>query len=426
MIGIVGAGVTGLTLGHHLRGLGVEHVIFEADAVPGGVVRTSFREGLPLELGPQRTRFTAELQRLVTDLDLKDQLVTAPPGLPLYVYRAGRLRRVPLRPRAVLTTDLLTWPEKLRLLLEPLTAGPREHESVDQYFTRKVGRGAYEAAVAPLYGGLYGTDPARMLVRHGLQDFLRQLGVRRSLIGAWIRAGGLGGASPACSFEDGLATLPLALARANSANVRLSTPVRRVVKDALQGFRVETQWDVVPVRTVVFTCSAGATAACIEDIAPDAARRLRGLNYNPLALVHLQSDAGLVGYGYQVALGEDLETRGVTWNESLFGRPGLQTAFLGGMGNPGIVQLSSVRLGEIAAREFERVTGYEAGLLHVHRTRMPAWDVTWRGLEGLALPPGLRICANFRDRPGIPSRLRQAAAVAGELAGETLREQAPH
>ena len=48
MIGIVGAGVTGLAIAHHLRRLGVDHVVFEADGEPGGVVRSLLRGGMPL------------------------------------------------------------------------------------------------------------------------------------------------------------------------------------------------------------------------------------------------------------------------------------------------------------------------------------------------------------------------------------------
>jgi oxygen-dependent protoporphyrinogen oxidase len=422
MIGIVGGGITGLTIAHHLRRLGVEHVVLEADAEPGGVIQTVRHGGVPLEWGPQRTRLTPELQRLLDDLDLNDRLITAPPGLPIFVYRGGRLHQVPIRPASALTSDLISLPAKVRLLLEPLTGGARPQETVEEYFCRKMGREPYEAMLGPLFGGLYATDPSRMLVRHALDGLLRQLGVKRSLLRSWMRARGAAGRSPACSFEDGMATLPRALAAANQENVRLSTSVRRVSRDAAGRFRIETDDDSIPVCNVVFTSSAEATADCIQDVAPDSAGRLRGLTYNPLAMIYLDAVTPLVGFGYQVAFGESLETRGVTWNASLFARPDLYTAFLGGMKNPELVELPANRLGQIAADEFERVTGYEARVLSVNRTRIPAWDVTWRGLDGLALPPGIRICSNYLDRPGIPGRLRQAEAVALELAGA---ERAP-
>jgi oxygen-dependent protoporphyrinogen oxidase len=150
-------------------------------------------------------------------------------------------------------------------------------------------------------------------------------------------------------------------------------------------------------------------------VAPAAAERIRGLVYNPLGVVHLHAETDLRGLGYQVGLDEDLATRGVTWNDSLFGREGVYTAYLGGAKNPAVVTEPDDRLGQLAADEFRRVTGWEARVLAVDRERMPAWDVSWRALEGLQLPPGIRIAANWMSRPGIPGRLAEARRLAERL-----------
>ncbi|HUH11566.1 MAG TPA: hypothetical protein VMK65_00595, partial [Longimicrobiales bacterium] len=65
---------------------------------------------------------------------------------------------------------------------------------------------------------------------------------------------------------------------------------------------------------------------------------------------------------------------------------------------------------------FRLCTGYEGRVLAVERERMPAWDTSWAALDGLTLPEGLRIAANWESRPGIPGRLAQAARVAAALA----------
>jgi oxygen-dependent protoporphyrinogen oxidase len=139
------------------------------------------------------------------------------------------------------------------------------------------------------------------------------------------------------------------------------------------------------------------------------------LVYNPLGVVHLHAETDLRGLGYQVGLGEDLATRGVTWNDSLFGREGVYTAYLGGAQNPAVVEEPDGTLGRLAADEFRRVTGYDARVLAVARERMPAWDLSWRALEGLELPAGIRIAANWMSRPGIPGRLAEARRLAERL-----------
>ena len=414
MIGIVGAGLTGLVLAHELAKRGIEHVVFEADDRPGGVIRSDRVEDRLLEFGPQRARMTPALTRLVAELGLEREVVLAPDGLPLYVYADGRLREVPFSLRSLVSGDLLSWRGKLRVAAEPMTRKPRDDERVAALLTRKLGREAYERLAGPLYGGLYASDPAEMVVGLSARSLLADLGIRRSLLLAFLRRGGGGSPAPAFSFREGLQVLTDALRAARTNAVQLGAPVRRLRRSGA-GWAIALDEEELQVVVVVLTCDAGAAARLLSEVAPDAAGRLGRLVYNPLAVVHLQSEAGLRGLGYQVSLTEGLVTRGVTWNGSLFARDGVSTAFLGGSGNPRIVEASDERLGEIAVQEFSRVTGGEARVLAVSRTKIPAWDLSWRALEGLELPSGIRAAASWRSRPGIPGRVADARSLAEEL-----------
>ena len=414
MIGIVGAGLTGLGLAHELAKRGIEHVVFEADDRPGGVIRSARVEGRLLEFGPQRVRMTPSLEALVSELGLEREVIRAPDGLPLYVYAGGRLRVVPFSLSSLVSGDLLSWRGKLRLAAEPVTRRPRDHESVASLLTRKLGREAYERLAGPLYGGLYASDPADMVVGLSARPLLADLGIRRSLLLAFLRRGGKVWPAPAFSFREGLQVLTDALRAARGDSVRLGTPVRGLRRSGAC-WRIVLDDREVPVDVVVLTCDAAASARLLDEAAPAAAARLDRLVYNPLAVVHLHSDADVRGLGYQVSLGENLVTRGVTWNGSLFARDGVSTAFLGGGSHPRVVEEPDDRLGTIAAEEFRRVTGGEARALSVARTRMPAWDRSWRALRGLEFPPGIRAAASWRSRPGMPGRLAEARALAEEL-----------
>jgi hypothetical protein len=109
--------------------------------------------------------------------------------------------------------------------------------------------------------------------------------------------------------------------------------------------------------------------------------------------------------------------RGVTFNDSLFGRTGVYTAYLGGGRHPEVVQRTDDELGRLAVEQFRRTTGCDARPLAVAREAMPAWDRSWQALEGLTLPAGLHLATNWTGRPGLPGRLAQARRLAAELAG---------
>ncbi len=418
MIGIVGGGISGLVIAYELRRLGVDATVWEAASVPGGAMRSQLHGDLVLELGAQRARLAGPFRQLVESVGLTEELITAPTDLPLYVYYRGRLRKAPLSFSQAVTTDLLPWWAKARILAEPFTAGLGADERAGPFLRRKFGPVAYRAMLGPLYGGLYASDPDRMPAKYALQMTLAELGVRRSILWRMVRS--LGGETEAapCSFKKGLGSLPRAIAEKLEGSVRLQAPVRVVS-------RKENGWEVtadgagpVQVDSVVLACPADTAAGLLGGEYPDAAGRLSALRYNRLAMVYLKSDARLRGLGYQIAFGETLETRGVTWNESLFGRPGLYTVYLGGMKNPDLHEWEDDRISEIASREFEVATGYSAEAVHVSRTRIPAWDETWEALEGFECPPDLHICSNYNARPGILGRIAEAKRLAATLATE--------
>jgi oxygen-dependent protoporphyrinogen oxidase len=110
-----------------------------------------------------------------------------------------------------------------------------------------------------------------------------------------------------------------------------------------------------------------------------------------------------------------LALRGVTYNDALFGRRNLYTAYLGGARRPEVVELGDDAMAALAIEEFRRCTGYDAAPLAVAREWMPAWDASWRALRGWKLPDGLHVAANWKTRPGIPGRLVEARRTAEAL-----------
>ena len=419
--------MSGLLVAHGLRAAGAPCTLYEASARAGGVVRSSRVADRVLEWGPQRLRLTDELRRIVDELDLADELLLAPPGLPLYVVRDSRMHEVPRSLTALLGSSLLSPGARLRVLLEPLTGPVGDRETVAEALRRKFGDEAYRVLLGPLLGGLYASDPANMRARDSLKSFVDRAGSPRSLLLHGVSVASGRGVPPSCSFRDGLGTLPAALAGSLGSTLRRESPVRSMfAADGGNGWllSVESAGGTDPsVRTegpfgaVVLALPAPRAAELLVESAPDAARRLGRLTYNRLAVVHLAAARRLPpGLGYQVAFGEPLETRGVTFNESVFGRQGLATAFLGGAGNPRLTEWSDDRIAARAEKEFERVTGVPATTIEVSRPKIPAYDLSWEALDGLRLPPGVHLCAGYVERAGVTGRLRQARRLVRKLA----------
>jgi oxygen-dependent protoporphyrinogen oxidase len=431
---VVGAGITGLSLVHHLERRGREVVALEAADRPGGVVRSDRIDGRVVERGPHRIRRTDPVDELIEDLGLASSVIAADDSLPLYVYLDGRLRVVPRSLGEFLRTDLLSWRGKLRVLYEPLSDPARPDERVDELFRRKFGDECYENVVYPLFGGIYASDPAEMLVEHSLSPLLRLEEREGNLLRPALRRARSDTGAPPISFEEGLERLPAALYREHEDRVHLDAPVEAIRRartgdgapaadreDGERGdghrYEVVTPDETIHADSVVVTTPAPAAADLLEPVAPAAADDLRQLNYNPIVMVYLHSDARPDGFGYQVHHDEGLRTRGVTFTPSLFDRDGVYTAFLGGMEDPGAIEESDEVLQETAVREFEAVLDAEAEPIDVHRLRAyPAHDTSWSAIDDLTVPDGIELATNYTARIGVPSRVREARRLAETLA----------
>lgn len=445
-VGVVGAGVTGLAVHHELARRGVESVVFEATAEPGGMVRSNRVDGYVVEAGPQRTRLTPGVAGLVEELGLEREVREAA-DLPLFVYHHGKLREVPQSPSVALTTDLLSWRGKARVFLEPFTDPPREDETVAGYLTRAFGHEVADYYFGPLYGGLYGSRPEEMYVRHSFARALRTVGFSDSLLLSVLKSAvksALTGRErpPVATFESGMQALPRALSDAHADDVHLETPVN-AIREAGDGYLLDVPGGEYRVDDVVVTTPADVSAALLEAVAPDAAERLVRLTYNPMVLAYLVADCDREAAGYQIQFDEPFRTLGVTFNHHLLGRDGgsttgadgpvrsgedagVYTCFLGGAKTPAMVEWGEDRLLDVAVAEFERVTGCAARPLGVRRLPrgMPAYDTSWTALDDLELPDGVHLETNFTDRAGLPGRIRSARATAERLAaGDDSRER---
>jgi len=417
-VGIVGAGITGLSLAHHLDDGGREFVVFEASARPGGVIGSERVDSHLVERGPHRIRRTGAVDELIGDMGLDDAVITAADDLPLYVYHRGELRVVPRSVGEFVRTDLVSARGKLRALVEPFAGTARDDEMAADLFRRKFGDEVYRNVVEPLFSGIYASDPERMPARYSLSGLLDLDEREGSLLGPALARLTGDDAAPPISFEDGQARLPRALYRAHADRINLSTPVSSVHPSDGR-YRVDADGEHRVVDDVVVTAPAGEAAAVLAEVAPDAADRLHRLRYNPVVMVYLEATdpVDVDGLGFQVHRDEDLRTSGVTFVDDLFERENLYTAFFGGMRDPGVTSEPTEVLESTAVREFETVLGVPAEPIGVNRlSAYPAYDESWRALDGLSLPDGVYLATNYTARIGVPGRIREARQLAKRLA----------
>lgn len=374
---VIGAGLSGLACAHRLNQLGMEVTVLEAADRAGGLLGTIRKDGFLFESGPQSFQTTEILIELIRELGIEIELQKADPSAPRYILLHGRLQRIPTSPQAMLTSSLLGARSRWKILTEPFrkTRPPAGEESVASFARRKFGNEILEYLVGPFVSGVYAGDPEKLSLKAAfpsLDEWEREYGsVLRGAKEARMRKAPREPES-LCSFQQGMATLPAAMA-ANLGD-RLRTQTRAVSLNRagpegnqMHDVRIEIGGNLDSIRaaSIVLATPAYLSAHLIEPISAQLGHTLSGIAYAPVAVVaagYYQQQVGepLNGFGFLVPRNEKLHTLGTIWNSSLF--PGRAprgavtvTSFTGGATNPEIASEPEEEIAKIIQSENEHI-----------------------------------------------------------------------
>lgn len=341
MIGIIGAGIAGLTTAYFLQKSGVPYLLLEERPTPGGYVR-SVREGPYLrELGPNSLLCDSELLRFIGELGLGKELLPANAvSKARFIFREGGYRVLPTNPLQLLLSSFFSWDTKKAIWAERSNASVSPAgETLGAFFERRFSKELVDYALAPFVAGIYAGDPYQLLVDEtfpSLVDYEQRYG---SVLRGFLK-NRRSGRSKTVSFRNGLQTLTDTIAaQLQPEAIRYETAVRHIRRGADE-WLVETNQGDFTFDQVVVTSPAFACADFLEADQPDFAAALRAVRYPPMVLTHTvfkRADVRhpLNGFGGLNPKIEGLFTAGHIWNSSLFdGRcprdEVLITSFVGG------------------------------------------------------------------------------------------------
>ncbi len=449
---IIGAGISGLVAAHRLNKMNRDILLIESGARAGGVIQSRDAEGFLIECGPNSLRGTEEFLDLVEELNLTDELITADPRAPAYVYADSRLHAVPMNPRAFVKTKLISTSAKFRLLREPFVKARLEsgEESIESFVRRRLGDEILERLVAPFLSGVYAGAPDDLSVQAcfpKLAEFESESGsvLRGALRTARKTRGRRGKPKRSlrpyrlCSFRRGLSALPEAIA--GSLGDRLLTRARiiGINKNLSTGrfeIRIEHQGEIkiFDGSTLVISTPAFVAGRLLDQIAPGIASLVAEIPYVSIASVPLayradQTPRRLDGFGFLAPRGEGLRTLGSIWNSSLFtGRAPegwiLMTNFIGGASDPEAVNYSDEDLIRIAHRDLSKVLNISGEPRRLPITRyeraIPQYTIghaarVARIESELRATPGLWVTGNYMRGVSLGDCIKQAERAAVEV-----------
>jgi len=389
---IVGAGISGLCTAHYLvknlsaAGRAAEILIFEAENVPGGKMRTIREDGFAMEWGPNGFLTNKPYSmELVKELEIEDRLARSSDlARKRFIYSGGKLHRLPETPQAFFSSNLLSLRGRLRILGEPFAPPPPANvdESLGDFARRRLGPEALEKLLDPMVTGIYAGDPDRMSLRSCfpmIHDLERKYG---GLVKGMIslrkerrRAGekremSAGPGGVLMSFDTGVQALIDVLAERLAEGLHTGVSVESV-KRRNGGFLLSLvergQRGEVDADALVLATPAFAAASALGSIDPSLAEALSAIPYSPVSVVALgyeQAGLGnpLDGFGFLIPRGEKRKILGALWDSSVFPNRAPQgkaliRAMVGGVRNPELAELPAEELIALTRAELATTMG---------------------------------------------------------------------
>ena len=446
MIVVVGGGITGLAAAFELARRNVEFVLLESSPRLGGLIRTERSDGFTIDAGPDSllVQKPAAIQ-LCEELGLSGQLMATRTPRTAYVLRDGRLHPlpspsvlgIPTSLEALWRYDLLDWPARVRVALEPLIPGsPVEDESVAAFFRRRFGEATVGLIAEPLLGGIHAGDVEQLSMR---SVFPRLMQAARQRGGIARNLGGVPRSADSGMFRalrGGMADLVAAIERTLPRGaVRTSSATTQIARRG-SGWTVTAGADRIDASAVILSSPAHAVASLLRPLDMEAARLCEAVPYvstTSVALGWKRRDVShpLAGSGFVVARRHNtVRITACTWVSSKWDHRApadhvLLRAFAGGAHDPGAVDLDDRGLIDMAVRDLAPLLGISAApmLTRVFRARNAgAQHLVGHGARLAALAqriatlPGLFVAGSGFESIGIPDCVANGRRTGGVAA----------
>ena len=439
-VAVIGGGISGLAAAHTLFRNGLEVVLLEADSRVGGVIRSERVDGFLVEHGPNsiQTR-TPELLRIIEDLGLQDRMVEASDAAGVrYIVRDGTPLAAPTSPPTLFSTKLFSARARLRLLREPFirAADPDAGESVARFVRRRLGEELLDYGVNPFVAGVYAGDPEQLSMKHAFPQLFELEQKFGSIIRGQFKRRNRSKEKPSrrmFSFEEGLESLPLALADELRDHLKTGARVTGVRRTA-NGWIVEHVGGSENADAVLY-CAPLHSLGLMDLPEHQGFERLRLTHYPPLSVVALgyrREDVRhpLNGFGMLVPEKErDVQILGTLFTSTIFpGRAGegyvLLTSFVGGMRSPALAHKGPAELETLVHADLVRLLGISSRPVfarHVYwRHSIPQYNLgyehTVASIERIeeALP-GWFMAGNYRSGVAVGDAVTSGVRAADRL-----------
>jgi oxygen-dependent protoporphyrinogen oxidase len=439
---VIGAGITGLTTGWHLKKRALDFVVLEESDRVGGVIRSVREQGFLYEEGPNSGVVSnIEVVRLFEELADDCTLEAANNHVKKrYVLKNGQWEALPGGFMAAVKTPLFSLRDKFRILLEPFRpAGKDPHETLAGMVKRRLGKSFLDYAIDPFIIGVYAGDPGRLVPKYALPKLYQLEQQYGSFVGGTIKKQFQTKTEDQKKVTRGVFSVKGGISSLTRTLEKKIGPDNIVLKaNNIAVIPVEDYFEVsylndqdvkvtVETKKVISTVGAHQLDSLMPFTDPQIRSKITALHYTRVleVVVGFKEWKGmsLDAFGGLIPFAEQRDLLGVLFMSALFTDRApeggaLFSIFMGGVRRPDIYQLQEEKVKEIVQREFcdlMHLTDFDPDLFKIirHSWAIPQYEADsgerFKAIDALEKQfPGLVIGGNLRDGIGMADRIQQA------------------
>jgi oxygen-dependent protoporphyrinogen oxidase len=328
---IVGAGISGLTIGFRLKKKGIPILLLEESAVAGGKISTLHQDGFELDLGPVTCSMNPALDKLINDSGLNESVILPSKTVSKrFIFSNGRLHSIVPHPVSLLTNKILSLRGRLDIFKD-LRPGPSPvpgDESVTDFVQRHFGKEILQKLFDPVLSGIYAGDPDRLSIRSVMPLLKRLESENGSVIrGLWSNRKDLNLKREIISFAGGFQSLTETLVKEIGTSLHVSTRAEEITRsgEIIEVIATENgERKKIICRHLILTLPAPGAARLLANFDDRISEMLNSIPYTPMNQVHCVIEnkdfKGFDGFGFLVPSAEKMVLMGVVHNSGLFAR----------------------------------------------------------------------------------------------------------
>ena len=284
---ILGAGISGLTLGYYLKKRDKSFLVFESSKSTGGNISTKNKMGFICENGPNTVLINNDsIQDLILNLKLKNDVIYPNNNNnKRFLIRKGKLTKIPQSFGEFTKSNLLSFRVKIRIFFEIFIKKSRGNISVYDFFKTRFGTEFHDILIEPFLTGVYAGNTRKMSIRHVLKKIWEIEQKYGSVILGFIKKKSRNRMPKSLNFKNGLSNLTNTIHLKIKDKIRFNSKITSISK-------IGNLYEITINNNIKYRCNkliSTIPAYALSNIIFDKklSEALKKISYYPIYVVHI-------------------------------------------------------------------------------------------------------------------------------------------